>query len=108
MTARIGRCEFITLLADAAAAWALMARAQQAGAKIVTIGILAIEPWCPSPGGGVGVCTGPDLEKQKEKDWKRFTLIRFSTVKKTMAAVLPSNGNAQPIQLNRNTPWAAL
>jgi putative ABC transport system substrate-binding protein len=40
------RREFIGLVGGAAA-WPLSASAQQAGRKIVTIGILAIEPWPP-------------------------------------------------------------
>jgi putative ABC transport system substrate-binding protein len=40
------RREFIGLV-GAAAAWPLTASAQQAGRKIVTIGVLAIEPWPP-------------------------------------------------------------
>ena len=40
------RREFIALVGGAAA-WPLTARAQRAGRKIVTIGVLAIEPWPP-------------------------------------------------------------
>src|SRR5262245_1710092 len=42
----IERRTFISLLGGAAA-WPLTASAQQAGGKIVTIGVLAIEPWPP-------------------------------------------------------------
>jgi putative tryptophan/tyrosine transport system substrate-binding protein len=42
----VRRREFIGLVAGAAA-WPLTANAQRAGGKIVTIGILAIEPWPP-------------------------------------------------------------
>jgi putative ABC transport system substrate-binding protein len=42
----VKRREFIALVAGAAA-WPLTASAQQAGGKIVIIGILAIEPWPP-------------------------------------------------------------
>ena len=42
----MNRREFIGLVGGAAAL-PLTARAQQAGRKIVTIGILAIEPWPP-------------------------------------------------------------
>jgi putative tryptophan/tyrosine transport system substrate-binding protein len=42
----VKRREFIALVGGAAA-WPLTASAQQAGGKIVTIGILAIEPWPP-------------------------------------------------------------
>jgi putative ABC transport system substrate-binding protein len=42
----VKRREFIGLVCGAAA-WPLTARAQEARGKIVTIGILAIEPWPP-------------------------------------------------------------
>ena len=42
----MNRRAFIGLVGGAAA-WPLSASAQQAGRKIVTIGILAIEPWPP-------------------------------------------------------------
>jgi putative ABC transport system substrate-binding protein len=41
------RREFISLVGGVAAAWPLRASAQRAGRNIVTVGILAIEPWPP-------------------------------------------------------------
>src|SRR5260221_13858102 len=42
-----GKSPYPIGLVGGAAAWPLTASAQRAGGKIVTIGILAIEPWLP-------------------------------------------------------------